>query len=39
MENYKNCIEKNNTYMGIIHAESQLPTNWFDAHGFFLIRF
>jgi hypothetical protein len=25
--------------MGIIHAESELPTNWFDTHGFFLIHF
>jgi hypothetical protein len=25
--------------MGIIHAESELPTNWFDKHGFFLIHF
>jgi hypothetical protein len=23
--------------MGIIYAGSQLPTNWFDTHGFFLL--
>jgi hypothetical protein len=36
MDNYKIVYYKNKILtLGIIHAESQLPTNWFDTHGFF----